>query len=323
MPNDVVVVGSLSVDFVMRVPRRPEKGETISGFDFNTFVGGKGNNQALAAARAGARVHMVGRVGRDGYGDKLAETLERDGVSTKLLLRDEELGTGIANIYVDPQGDNSIVIVAQANGRLSPRDVEAASDVISRAAVLMLQLEIPIETVVAAAVAARKAGACVLLNPAPAPPSGKLPDELWRNVDLVIPNQSEAELLTDIKVNDEAGARPAAEAMRKMGAREVIITMGEQGAFVLDAESGASMVPTFPVTAIDTTAAGDAFCGALAASMAMGESLRNAVKTGCAAGALATTKPGAEPSLPHRSDIDALLQGLLDPLKDRKVQAER
>jgi ribokinase len=317
MAGHVVVVGSLSVDFVMRVPRRPEKGETISGFDFNTFVGGKGNNQALAAARAGANVHMVGRVGQDSYGEKLAETLKKDGVSTKFLFRDATVGTGIANIYVDPQGDNSIVIIAQSNGRLSKADVDAAGEVIKNASVLMLQLEVPIETVIAAAALAHKAGVRVMLNPAPAPPSGKLPDELWPNIDLVIPNQTEAELLTGIKVDDEAGAKKAAEALKKMGAKEVIITMGEHGAFTFDAKGNTSFVPAFKVTAIDTTAAGDAFCGALAASLASGAALPEAVRVGCAAGGLATTKAGAEPSLPAKKDIDGLLDSLAEPLKNR------
>lgn len=306
MPRSVVVVGSLSVDFVMRVPRRPAKGETIAGHDFNTFVGGKGNNQALAAARAGATVHMVGRVGTDQYGDRLAQTLTSSGVSTEFLYRDEELGTGIANIYVDEQGDNSIVIVAQANGKLSTQDVKQAAHVITNAAVLMLQLEIAFDTATAAAKLAHEAGVIVILNPAPVPPNGKLPAELLKNTDILIPNQTEAEMLTGIEVIDtESGAR-AAKALRDLGVGEVIITMGEHGALIVDKAGNTTMVPSFPVTAIDTTAAGDAFCGALAACLADNKSLKEAVMIGCAAGALAVTRAGAEPSLPLRTEIDQL-----------------
>jgi ribokinase len=222
----VTVVGSLSVDFVMRVPRRPSKGETIAGYDFNTFVGGKGNNQALAAARSGARVRMVGRVGNDAFGDKIVDTLRRNEVDTMCVFRDPEVGTGIANIYIDPEGDNSIVIVPQSNGKLSPKDVDVARDVIANALVVLLQLEIQPETTIAAARAARSAGALVALNPAPAPPTGRLPEGLLEHVDLLIPNQSEAELLSGVKVVDNKSAHQAAVNLQQQGAKSVIITMG-------------------------------------------------------------------------------------------------
>jgi ribokinase len=278
----VTVVGSLSVDFVMRVPRRPNKGETIAGYDFNTFVGGKGNNQALAAARAGARVRMVGRVGNDAFGDKIVETLRRNEVDT----------------------DNSIVIVPQSNGKLSAKDVDVARDTFANAKVVLLQMEIPDETIVAAAKAARAAGALVALNPAPAPPSGRLPDGLLKNVDLLIPNQTEAELLTGVTVHDRQSAKQAASKLQQMGVRFVIITMGEQGAYVLDKSGHELVVASYPVVAVDTTAAGDAFCGALAAALSTGRELKDAVQYGCAAGALAVTVSGAEPSLPSLKQIE-------------------
>lgn len=307
MSGRVVIVGSLSLDFVMRVPRRPAKGETIAGFDFNTFVGGKGNNQALAAARAGAEVSLVGRVGDDSYGDRLIEMLRDNNVGVQHLRRDPLEGTGIANIYVDPEGDNSIVIVPRANAKLSMSDIEAAKEVIAQANVLLLQMEIPDEIVLLAAMVAKRAGVKVILNPAPAPPSGKLPDELLSYVDILIPNQPEAQLLSGCEANDVAGAKQAAFKLQQAGANQVIVTLGEQGALLHDADGKDTLIPSFSVKAIDTTAAGDAFCGALAAAIARGDSMQEAIRTGCAAGALAVTKCGAEPSLPTRSQISELM----------------
>ncbi len=306
----VTVVGSLSVDFVMRVPRRPNKGETIAGFDFNTFVGGKGNNQALAAARAGARVRMIGRVGNDAFGDKIVDTLKRNEVDTMCVFRDPEMGTGIANIYIDPDGDNSIVIVPQSNGKLSARDIDVARETIANARVVLLQMEIPEEAILSAAKAARQSGAIVALNPAPAPPSGVLPEALWANIDLLIPNQSEAELLTGIKVNNANTAQQAALKLQKLGAKSVIITMADQGAYALQQDGTEFFMPAYPVVPVDTTAAGDAFCGALAAALASDRTLREAVQLGCAAGAIAVTISGAEPSLPSLKQIEQLALGV-------------
>lgn len=305
MSNNVVVVGSLSVDFVMQVPRRPQKGETIAGSDFSTFVGGKGNNQALAAARAGASVAIVGRVGSDSYGDRIEDRLKENHVRTDYLFRDKEVGTGIANIYVDPEGDNSIVIVPQANGRLGEENIQAAAEAISSAHILLMQMEIPSDTIAFAARLARQSGVLVALNPAPAPPSGKLAGQILGSVDLLIPNQTEAELLTGIKIRDRQTACEAARALKALGPKQVIITLGEQGALLLGSDD-AEFVPSYAVDAVDTTAAGDAFCGALAAALAAGKTLADAVALGCAAGALACTVRGAEPSLPGKEAIEAL-----------------
>ncbi len=307
MKRGIVVVGSLSVDFVMRVPRRPAKGETVSGYDFNTFVGGKGNNQALAAARAGATVHMIGRVGKDQYGERLVTVLNQSNVDTTHVIQDRTAGTGIANIYVDSEGDNSIVIIAQANGRLSNEDVAAAMPAIEQSAIMMLQLEVPYETVIAAAKAGRSAGVRVMLNPAPAPINGRLPAELLANVDLIIPNQTEAEILTGVKVTDQQSAISAAVKLQQMGISEVIVTMGEQGLIILERSGVTHFISPFRVTVIDTTAAGDAFCGAVAAGLAEQRSLKDAATVGCAAGALACTRNGAEPSLPQKAEIEQLL----------------
>ncbi|HEY9792873.1 MAG TPA: ribokinase [Candidatus Obscuribacterales bacterium] len=307
MGGHVVVVGSLSVDFVMRVPRRPQKGETIAGSDFNTFVGGKGNNQALAAARAGAKVHMVGRVGTDSYGDRLIETLTRDGIDPQFIFRDKEVGTGIANIYVDPEGDNSIVIVPQSNARLSRQDVEKAQDIILDAKVVLLQMEIPDDAILAAAELGQKANAIVILNPAPAPPSGRLPKGLLSYIDLVVPNQTEIALLTGIAADTRESAKEAAVLLQQQGVAQVIVTLGEQGALFINADGKDKMIPSYKVKAVDSTAAGDAFCGALAAALASGKPIEDAISVGCAAGALAVTRAGAEPSLPTASEIEMLM----------------
>lgn len=302
----ICVVGSLSCDLVMCVPRRPQKGETIIGTSFNTFVGGKGNNQALAAARCGAPVSFIGKVGKDSFGDQIEAKLKESGVDSRFLFRDPEIGTGIADILVDADGDNSISIAPQANSRLTPKDIDEAKDVIALSKFLLLQLEIPMETVIHAAKLAKKLKLTVVLNPAPAPADGSLPDELLANVDIFVPNQTEAELLTGIKVVDISSAIEAAKVLQRKGLKQVLITMGEQGALLVNEESVAQMIPAFEVDVKDTTAAGDAFCGSLLAFMARGESMSNAVIYACAAGALATTKLGAEPSLPTEEQVKEL-----------------
>ncbi len=305
--SNVCVVGSLSYDLVMQVDRRPQKGETIIGKSFNTFVGGKGNNQALAAARSGARVAMIGKVGKDSFGDQIEAKLEESNVCTRYLYRDEKLSTGIADILIDADGDNSICIAPQANSNLSPADIDAAKAQISNSKFMLLQLEIPMQTVVHAAKTAKELGLAVLLNPAPAPAGGKLPDELASLVDIIIPNQSEAELLTGTKVADMTSAIEASKKLIEQGFKNVILTMGEMGALLFSQNSVAHMCPAFEVEVVDTTAAGDAFCGALLAAVAGGSELNEAIAYASAAGALATTKLGAEPSLPCSSEIIMLM----------------
>lgn len=302
----VAVVGSLSQDLVAKAPRFPAPGETLRGTEFGMFAGGKGNNQAMSAARAGADVAMVGRVGADSFGSMLIETLQRNKVDAQYVFQDTEVGTGIAHITVNGNGENAIVIIQNSNLRLSDADVKTAQAVISDAKVLLMQLEIPTETDLSAAKVARQAGTIVALNPAPAPESGKLPDELMNNVDIFIPNQTEAFQLTGIEVTDIESARKAAAKLSLAGPKAVIITMADQGAFVHN-EQVSELVASFKVDAIDTTAAGDAFCGALAAALARGESTLHAVRWACAAGALATTRMGAEPSLPTMAEIEKLI----------------
>jgi len=307
MAGTVVVVGSLSQDLVVKSPRLPVRGETIRGTDFGMFVGGKGNNQALAAARAGASVSMVGRVGDDAFGTTIIDTLVRTGVDAQRVIRDPEVGSGIAIIIVGGDGDNSIVIAQQANLKFSAADVENARSLIEAADIVLLQMEVPIETNIAAARAAYRAGVPVALNPAPAPEEGSLPDELLQHLTFIVPNQTEVHQLTGIEATTRAGAMEAAKALRALGPKTVILTLGEQGALLSQEGKEAVFVESFPVRAIDTTAAGDAFCGAFGAAYANGVVLEDAVRFGCAAGALACTRLGAEPSLPQLPEIERML----------------
>jgi ribokinase len=307
MAGKVVVVGSLSMDLVVQTARRPEKGETIIGTGFGMFAGGKGNNQAMAAARAQAQVSMIGRVGDDSFGETLLATLHREKVDISGMIKDTQAATGIAHITVDSNGDNYIVIAQQSNANLCAADVENYAHLIEDCDVLLMQLEVPFEPLCAAAALARKKGATVILNPAPAPIGKKIPVELLKNVDIIIPNQPEAHQLSGIDASTVEGAQKAAAFFETLGIATSIVTLGEDGALVCH-KGSSDHIKSFKVNSIDSTAAGDAFCGAFAASLARGEQLLSAVRTGCAAGALATTKLGAEPSLPHHRDIEKLLE---------------
>jgi len=303
MPARVTVVGSLNMDLVVRAPRIPRPGETIIGGEFRTVPGGKGANQAVAAARLGAQVTMVGRVGGDAFGGLLLDNLAAAGVDHTFVARDVEAATGVALIEVDDAGQNSIVVVSGANMRLAPADVEAAAATIGVADVLLLQLESPLETVTRAAQVAHAQGVTVILNPAPARP---VPDGLLGLVDVLIPNESETALLTGLPVGDQEEAQAAATALHRTGVATVILTLGGQGA-LLAHEGGVELFPAFDVTPVDTTAAGDAFVGGLAVALAEGRPLQEAVRWGNAAGALATTRLGAQPSLPTRQALEKML----------------
>jgi ribokinase len=303
MTARVTVVGSLNMDLVARAPRIPQPGETIIGDDFRTVPGGKGANQAVAAARLGAHVSMVGRVGGGAFAGPLLENLAAAGVDHTHVIRDSQTATGIAMIMVDDAGQNSIVVVSGANMRLSPADVDAAEVAITASDVLLLQLESPLETVTRAAEVACAHGVGVVLNPAPARP---VPPTLLSLVDVLIPNESETALLTNLPVGDRAEAEAAADVLRNMGVGTVILTLGKRGA-MLARDGGAELFPAFEVTPVDTTAAGDAFVGGFAVALAEGKPLIEAVRWGNAAGALATTKLGAQPSLPTRRALETLL----------------
>jgi ribokinase len=300
-PADVVVVGSFMMDLVVSAPRRPAPGETVVGTGFERFLGGKGCNQAVAAARAGASVAMVGRVGDDDYGREFCELLLAEGVDTTHVVVDVENGTGVATPLVEPSGENSIVIVPRANAGVGRADIDAARSALGWAKVVLLQLELPLASAVAAAGWAKEQGALVVLNPAPA--VGDLSD-LAGLVDVLVPNEGEAAALTGIEDDPLA----AAKVLREQLGGAVVVTLGEQGSLVLPADGAHELVPSYPVEAVDTVGAGDAYCGALGARLAAGDDLLTAARWASAAGALAVTEPGAEPSLPTAADVEALLQ---------------
>jgi len=306
MSPKITVIGSLNIDLVVQVPRMPAPGETIAGHGFHIIPGGKGANQAVAAAKLGAQVTMVGRVGNDGFGQMQRRGMEALGIRTEFLITDEEEPTGTALIIVDAQGQNSIVVVSGANGRLTPADVEAARPAIGASDAVLLQLENPISTVQHAAEVARELGVPVVLNPAPAPRQ-QLSRQLLRNVDYLIPNEFEATALAGIQVTSQDSAKRAAAYLRAQGVETVILTLGAQGALAISPQ-GTIYAPAFSVQAVDTTAAGDAFVAAFGVALCEGQPLPEALRFANAAGALTVTRLGAQPSLPSREEVEAFLR---------------
>jgi len=304
MSTKITVVGSLNMDLVVRSPRIPQPGETLLGQGFVTLPGGKGANQAVAAARLGGDVTMIGRLGADGFATALRAGLDEDGVDHRHVLATPDVATGVALITVDDEGRNTIVVASGANWLLTPADVDRAEDAISTCDVLLLQLEVPLETVRRAAQVARSHDVRVILNPAPAQP---LPAELLALVDILIPNESETALLTGLPVEDEPQARSAAARLLERGVGAVILTLGSRGA-LLTTQAESRLFPAFALQPVDTTAAGDAFVGGLAVALGEGRPLDEAVVWGNAAGGLSTTVLGAQPSLPRRADVERRIQ---------------
>jgi ribokinase len=304
--KNVLVVGSSNTDMIIRVPRIPRPGETVLGGEFSMAAGGKGANQAVAAARAGGRVTFVARVGDDDLGARALADLAAAGIDTRFVLRTAGTSSGLALITVDERGENSISVASGANALLSVEDVEAAAAAFSAADIVLLQLESPLPTVEAALRLAKDNGVPVILNPAPA---RELDDALLALVSLLTPNEHEAEILTGIAVNDGSGARRAAGRLKERGAAGVVITLGERGVYA-SAGGFEGPVPAFKVDPVDTTAAGDVFNGALAVAIAEKLPMFEALRFAQAAAAISVTRPGAQPSAPTRAEMETFRTAL-------------
>lgn len=302
----VCVVGSFMCDIVLPVPRRPERGETLLIASCSLFLGGKGFNQAVAARRMGARVAIIGCLGDDPFAGQFRAALAREGIDGSGVAVNAEAGTGIAVPMVEPDGANSIVAAGRANLRLAAADVERAAALIRTADVVLLQMEVPAEASTVAARIARTAGVTVVLNPAPAVP---VPEELLALADVLTPNEVEAAALTGMRVDGVERGFAAAEALCARGVPRAIVTLGQLGCVAVGPGLHRHH-PAHAVEAVDSTAAGDAFSGALAAALAEGVDIEEALRWANAAGACAVTRLGAEPSLPRRADVLARLTGV-------------
>ena len=294
----VVVIGSTNTDMVVKSERIPVPGETILGGRFLMNPGGKGANQAVAAARLEGDVTFIAKVGDDLFGREARALFQKERIDTSHLLTDPDNPSGVALIMVDAKGENCISVASGANASLSPRDLEAARNVIEAADVLLMQLETPVETVLCAARWAAAKGRTVILNPAPA---AALPPELFPCLALITPNETEAELLTGIRVDDGTSARKAAEKLCGMGVEAVIITMGSRGSYLYRDGRG-EQIPVQPVRRVDTTAAGDIINGALAVGLAEGMELRDAIGLASRAATISVTRMGAQSSAPYRHE---------------------
>lgn len=301
MDNKIVVIGSCNTDMVIKSDRLPVPGETVMGGTFMMNAGGKGANQAVAAARLKGKVSLVAKTGNDLFGKRSLELYESEGINVDYMTSDPVKPSGVALITVDDNGENSIVVASGANSALLPADVEMIKPVIRKNDILLMQLEIPMETVEYASAMANEVGCKVILNPAPA---RSLSQDLLKSLYMIIPNETEAEILSGVKVIDWESASTAAEIIRSKGCNIVVITMGSKGALVN--ESGMCyQVPVNKVHAIDTTAAGDTFCGAVSVAMSENKSVREAIEFANRSAAITVTRMGAQSSLPYRKEVDS------------------
>jgi ribokinase len=299
----IAVLASFNMDLVMQTRRRPDAGETLQG-EFAMFLGGKGFNQAVGARRLGADVVVAGRVGDDEFGRRFLDALDREGIDRRAVVVDTTAGTGVASIIVEPDGTNTILQAPRANRNVAPLDIERAAEALAGADVAMLQFETSAHGAAAFALAMRAAGTRTMLNPAPAAPA---PSDLLALIDVIVPNQIEAETLTNMRLDRQDAAFAAARALIALGPAAAVITLGERGAIGAAADAQVHE-PGRAVNVIDTVGAGDAFCAALAVRLAEDADLAEAVRFANAAGALACTKRGAEPSMPRRDAVEALLR---------------
>ena len=303
----IVVAGSINMDLVVRMARLPRRGETVIGRETQELPGGKGANQAVAAARLQANVSFIGRVGDDGFGQRLLGGLQHEGIDVSRVIVTAQCASGLAIVAVEDSGENSITVIPGANGRLTPDDVRGATELIHAADVLLLQLEVPLETVLTAIEIAHQHETLVILDPAPAPAS--FPPNLL-SVSVACPNESEAAALAGLPVVSLDDAKRAARQLRAQGVCHAVITLGRAGALVCGPDNECEHIPSFDVQAIDTTAAGDAFAAALGVSLAQGKSTFDAVRYACAAGALAASRQGAQPAMPTADEVARLVPEL-------------
>ncbi len=301
--NKLVVLGSVNADHVIKVPSFPRPGETLLGHGYQIIAGGKGANQAVAAARLGADVAFIACVGDDDFGHRIKAFFADEGINTDAVMIEENTPTGVALIQVAETGENSICLSAEANAALTPERIAPHHDLICGADTLLMQLETPIETIVTAAQTAREAGTQVILNPAPAQ---ALPDTLLNLVDIITPNETEAELLTGIAVTDTDTAQKAADQLHSKGIETVMITLGSQGVWISRRGEG-RQVKGFRVQAVDTTAAGDTFNGAMITGLQSGKTFDDAIVFAHAAAALSVTKMGAQSSIPLLAEVEQFL----------------
>jgi ribokinase len=305
MPR-VLIVGSINMDLIVRCRRVPDAGQTVHGDDLLTAGGGKGANQAVAASRLGADTTLVARVGEDDFGDSLRQALEDDGIDVRAVTRDPDAASGVALILLEEGGQNRIVVMGGANSRLDDKEVSVARALLSEADVLLMQLEIPVNVVAEVAQAAREVGVTSVLDAGPATEAA-LQAGILGLFDVLSPNESETEALTGIRVDSLDDASRAAARLREVGAREVMIKLGAQGAYWQGAE-GDQHIPGFPIEPVDTTAAGDAFTACLAVGLGLGVPVAESIRRANAAGALACLKLGAQPSMPTRQELDDFLR---------------
>ncbi|WNC08447.1 ribokinase [Pseudomonas coleopterorum] len=304
MQANVLIIGSLNMDLVAQAERLPRAGETLLGQSFATVPGGKGANQAVAAARLGGQVAMIGCVGADAYGHALRQALADEGIDCQGVRVAEDVATGIAMIVVDASSQNAIVIVAGGNGQLESTDIERFDSLLQAADVVVCQLEIPYPVVAFVLQRAHEAGKTVILNPAPV--TGPLPSQWLGWIDYLIPNETEVQAMTGLAVNSVAEAEQAASLLREAGAGKIIVTLGERGVLFADGVQSRHS-PGRKVQAVDTTAAGDTFVGGFAAALARGLDESQAIAFGQAAAALSVTRAGAQPSIPTLAQVEQVL----------------
>ncbi len=300
MQRKIVVIGSCNTDMVISMDHLPLPGETLIGGEFFMNSGGKGANQAVAAARLGGNVSFIAKVGNDPFGKRALEQYRAEGIDVKHILTDPEQPSGVALIMVDAQGENSIAVASGANAHLTTKDLDNAKEILSRADIVLMQLETPITTVEHAANVAKRSGAKVILNPAPAQP---LPESLLQNLYILIANETEAEFISGTQITDMDSVARAADILCDKGVEKVVITLGSRGAFVKE-RGNYHQIPGLKVKAVDATAAGDTFCGALCVALAEGKNLTEAVTFANRCAAVTVTRMGAQSSLPYRSEIE-------------------